>query len=407
MLRLSLLSKVFSLGIILVLVSVCPAQSQNDDSNDKDVPKVTVTATPSGGAAPLIVNFFSQTKNFRGDTLYYDWDFGDGGSGTGISPSHTYEAEDAYSATVVVTSNKNNETATDSSIISVAAGVSLLQVLHSNSHPTRVTRGPDGYLYVTDPKVGSVFIYDDWLQIVGELKGLVHPVGVAVGSDGRIFVGNAGAENVEVYSSAGEYLFAIGSDRFGGIPSDDTPIPTPRDIALDQDGNLYVVDTQNDVVRVYDTNGTWLRDIGGPGDGEANLSSPSAVTIAYRPDGNGGMMGELYVADRRHQVKVFDLQGNLNRYFGSSGSMWSGDWKNNFWRLQSLAVDGMGRLHTIDSYWNVVKILDAETGVFIDYYGSFGTEPGKLNVPLDIFISSGESVVTNYDNHRLEVFTLN
>jgi hypothetical protein len=66
----------------------------------------------------------------------------------------------------------------------------------------------DGY-YITDPRVGSVFIYDADLVLKAEIKGLNRPLGVAVDRDGNVLVGNDGRDNIEVYDPATGKLLAV------------------------------------------------------------------------------------------------------------------------------------------------------------------------------------------------------
>jgi glucose/arabinose dehydrogenase/PKD repeat protein len=66
-------------------------------------PTVVATAAPTEGSAPLTVAFSSSgTVDPEGDTLAYAWTFGDGGTSTQPSPSHTYTANGAYSARLSV-----------------------------------------------------------------------------------------------------------------------------------------------------------------------------------------------------------------------------------------------------------------------------------------------------------------
>src|SRR6185312_11601974 len=57
-------------------------------------PTAVATRTPASGASPLPVSFdASGSTDPNGDTLSYDWDFGDGNAhGSGAKPSHTYTA---------------------------------------------------------------------------------------------------------------------------------------------------------------------------------------------------------------------------------------------------------------------------------------------------------------------------
>ena len=267
-----------------------------------------------------------------------------------------------------------------------------LALKNANDYPTRLTWGPNGKLFVSNPMVGSVFIYDAEMNPLGELKGLDTPLGVAVDDGGNIYVGNDGRDNIEVYSAIGEKLLTIA----------DVNLLMPNDLALDYDGNIYVADSQSDIVRVYDPNGSVL---GGIGEGE--LHFPAALTIHYSANANGQVIGRLYVADQRHYlVQVFDLEGNFLWSFGAevSEGMMGWYWKGKFARLQSLAVDGLGRIHAADCYLNKVQILDIQSGAYIDSYGLFGTEPNQLNLPLDIAINDlGQVAVTNYGNKRVEI----
>ncbi len=276
-----------------------------------------------------------------------------------------------------------------------APSASPLAVVHSNDHPTRLAIGPNGKIYVTDPKLGSVFIYPDPNGPTAELKSLGKPLGIAVDDAGMIYVGNDKNNSIDVYDSRGSRVTTIGR----GL------LKMPNDLAFDWDGNLYVADSANNVVWKFGPNGGVVRSIG-----DGRLDFPAAVEIAYYDDGAGGQIGELYVADRKHHlVQVFDLNGGFQRSFGGmpepGGMMgWTWEWEGKFVKIQSLAIDALGRLHALDCYMNNIQILDPVTGDYIDSYGIFGTEPGELKLPLDIAIDAyGNVIVANTDNGRIEI----
>jgi sugar lactone lactonase YvrE len=265
-----------------------------------------------------------------------------------------------------------------------------LAIVNQNNYPTRLAWGPGGSLYVTDAFTQSLFIYNPELFPVGELKGLASPLGVVVDSQGRIYVGNNGRDNVEVYAPTGNRIGTVGE----GL------IRMPNDLTLDGQNQLYVADSKNDKVWVFAEDGQ-SRVIG-----EGQLKFPSAVTIRNPADPPNA---ELFVADQgNYLIKVFDLEGNLLRSFGGRAKKkgYFGndlEWQGLFGRVQGLAFDAAGHLHALDCYLNRVQILNPQSGEFINVYGIEDT--ARLRVPLGLAIEpSGLIVVANSENRRLVWF---
>ena len=85
-------------------------------------PVARATATPPSGTAPLIVAFDGSTSSDAdGSIVSYAWTFGDGASGSGATPSHTYPAAGNYTAQLTVTDNQN-ATGTTTVAIAVSPG---------------------------------------------------------------------------------------------------------------------------------------------------------------------------------------------------------------------------------------------------------------------------------------------
>jgi DNA-binding beta-propeller fold protein YncE len=278
-----------------------------------------------------------------------------------------------------------------------------LSVVHTNEYPLRLALGPNGRLYVSNAQIGSVFIYEigpGSLNLIGELKGLDEPLGVAADLLGRIYVGRDDIDSVEVYDSAGYKVGVIGPGK----------VKMPNDLAFDRNGNLYVVESVSNRVYVYDPNGALLRSIGSGGDGDGRFRFPCSLLIWYRPDGFGGEYAELYVADQGHGlIQVFDLDGNFRRSFGGKATSGMMGWKlkGKFARLQSLQVDELDRLHGLDSHMGQIQILDPDSGDHITWYGTRGSDPGQLALPLDMVIKgTGQGIVANYGNKRIEIIPI-
>ncbi len=96
-------------GGVPVVVKVGSGSSIDNDFGlnvvDPNLPPVAdLSATPISGHPALLVNFDgSGSSDPDGTIVDYAWEFGDGNSGSGATPSHTYTAAGNYTATLTVT----------------------------------------------------------------------------------------------------------------------------------------------------------------------------------------------------------------------------------------------------------------------------------------------------------------
>jgi sugar lactone lactonase YvrE len=87
----------------------------------------------------------------------------------------------------------------------------------------------------------------------------------------------------------------------------------PRAVTISADGEVYVTDTGNKRVQVFDTEGTYLWEFGGAGDGLTQMNEPVGVGLNVTL---GADVGEVFVADTWNQrVQVFTLEGGFLRYW--------------------------------------------------------------------------------------------
>ena len=81
---------------------------------------------------------------------------------------------------------------------------------------------------------------------------------------------------------------------------------------MDKDGNVYVTDTFNDRVEMFDADGEFISTFGKNGDGPADFERPKGIAVDCD--------GHIWVVDAaQNLVKVFDQQGRLLIYFGGAG----------------------------------------------------------------------------------------
>lgn len=74
-------------------------------SQPNQLPSARIIATPTKGAAPLMVLFQAEAEDPDGEIISYGWDFGDGQGGSGQAIDHVYLAQGVYVVTLSVTDN--------------------------------------------------------------------------------------------------------------------------------------------------------------------------------------------------------------------------------------------------------------------------------------------------------------
>jgi DNA-binding beta-propeller fold protein YncE len=110
-------------------------------------------------------------------------------------------------------------------------------------------------------------------------------------------------------------------------------------VAVDKEGNLYVCDTLNDRIEVFDADGVFIRTWGKNGDGPGYFARPKGVAI----DSDG----HVWVADgMQDRVQVFTNEGQLLIVMGGHGLL-----PGQFQGLVSIASDNRrNRIYTSEIY---------------------------------------------------------
>ena len=130
-----------------------------------------------------------------------------------------------------------------------------------------------------------------------------NPFGVAVHyQTGNIFVADQSNQKVQVFNKDGKYLYKFG-DGAGKMNS-------PISIAFYKN-KVFVSQYGAGCLLVYDLNGTFLKQIGTPGNGEGQLSSPYGITI-------NESNGDIFVCDNANdRVQIFSQDFLFKSQFGN------------------------------------------------------------------------------------------
>ena len=291
-----------------------------------------------------------------------------------------------------ITSDKDlvNDTTFSQNVINFLAGSKPQP--NSIVEPMGLAISDDGQvLYVSDTGVQLVFIFDFGQKKFSRIEGLSHPLGLALDAQQNLYVVDQSTKQIKVYDRAGKELRSF----------TDKSLVRPTGIAIDrQRGNVYVVDTATKAsdehnVKVFSLEGKLLGHVG-VGQGNVPGAFEFATYITLDSDGN------VYVTDTLNcRIQVFDPNGKYARTVGGNG-----DTPGMFTRPKGIAVDSLGDLYVVDSGWSNVQIFNHQ-GQILMFFGGRGPMPGLLKNPTSIAIDKDNRIyVGDYINHRIEVYQL-
>jgi uncharacterized protein (TIGR03663 family) len=175
---------------------------------------------------------------------------------------------------------------------------------------------------------------------------------------------------------------------FGGPGSGNGQFAEPRGLAADGRGNLYVADTKNSRIQVFDASGNFVRAFGRKGSGDGELNEPCGVAVDSE--------GEIWVADTwNHRIVHFSPDGQFRAAFGDPDKSLFGP--------RALVVS-RGALFVSDT-GNKRIVRFGRDGKKTGEFGGNGNGPGQLVEPVGIAAdASGNIVVADTGNHRIQVF---
>jgi DNA-binding beta-propeller fold protein YncE len=111
-------------------------------------------------------------------------------------------------------------------------------------------------------------------------------------------------------------------------------------------------------------------------------------------------MGNLYVADTlNYRIQVFDSKGGFVRAFGTQG-----DRPGEFIRPKGIGVDSEGHVYVADAEFNNFQILTPE-GKPLLAVGTLGIQPGEFALVAGLYIDPKNQIYTSEMFHgRIQVF---
>ena len=158
------------------------------------------------------------------------------------------------------------------------------------------------------------------------------PNGIRLSKDGEIYVCDSNNHRVQVFNQDLKLLRIIGSHGTA-----DGCLRSPDDLDFDEAGNIYVVEQDNHRVQVLTPQGEHIRNIGQYGSGKGELSRPVSAAIHRNM---------VYVTDSvNKRISVFTTMGDFITTFG----------EGILTHPECIAIDDNGHIFVTDERTRVVK----------------------------------------------------
>ena len=219
-----------------------------------------------------------------------------------------------------------------------------------------------------------------------DLQHLCYPTGIAVDSAGDLLVADTSNNRVLGASAQGGVVVLEAGGQGPGFNGDGLPSPNamlnyPNDVAVNNAGSIFTVDTGNDRIRsggalqlISTTAGGYI------GDGKQALQSSLNLYSVYGEQVAFDAGGNLYISDYAdYRIRKVSSGGVITTFAGTGITGYSGDGGPATSATMNspggVAVDPHGNVYISDSYNQVVRRVDS-TGTITSFAGPFGEPLG-------------------------------
>ena len=255
--------------------------------------------------------------------------------------------------------------------------------------------------YVAVDRTGNLF-FSDWNHRIGKVDSegtittvagaanpgdgrsateaqLNFPSGVAVDVAGNLYITDDSNRRVRKVDTAGVITTVAGSGEYGfggdSGPATEARLASPRGVAMDGAGNLFITDQFNHRIRKVDVSGV-ISTVAGTGTrGFSGDGGPATEAHLNLPDGMAtDSAGNLYIADAgNHRIRKVDSSGVITTVAGSGDHGYSGDGgPATAARLRNprgVATDDAGNLYIADASNHRIRKADS-SGVITTVAGT-------------------------------------
>lgn len=262
--------------------------------------------------------------------------------------------------------------------------------------------------FATSRRATSIPLLAD--QAIGESANLNNPTGIAVDDQGRIYVADTMNHRIVIFDADGQQVQTIGS--FG---NGEGQFYEPRGIAVDEDGFIYVTDTWNARVVKLSAEGEWLLTWGTGDDMGTGDQRRAFVTDGSEASNNANELGlygprgiaidpsgNIHITDTGNKrIVVTDNEGNYLYQWGYGGSG-----LRQFNEPTGLGIDALGRVYVADT-WNSRVQVFTDVDSLAESWPVAGWSPGTYDDPSLTVSPEGQVLVSVPTEHQVMLLDRN
>jgi len=245
----------------------------------------------------------------------------------------------------------------------------------------------NGRIYVVDTGRQAVFVFDEksseffiWNEDRLNIS-FKSPVGIAL-AEASILITDSEQAVVYIFNAQGKIINTIGAGT----------LQRPTGIAYDPfSKRIFVSDTRDDNIKIYDLEGVLLDTIGGRGSKPGEFNRPTFLSFHNH---------KLYVADSLNaRIQIFNDQDEVIQSIGERGL-----YVGNFSRPKGVAVDSQGNIYVTESYYDYLLIYNP-AGELLMSIGGSGNKAGQFSQPTGVWVDDKDRVfVSDMLNGRVSLF---
>ncbi|HEY3755894.1 MAG TPA: SMP-30/gluconolactonase/LRE family protein [Opitutaceae bacterium] len=292
-------------------------------------------------------------------------------------------------------------------------------------HPAAVAVDASGNAYVADTSTQTIRKIVVSSQLVSTIGGTAdtpghgtsaffYPQGIAATSSGTVYVADTGNHEVKSVSGGGGSV-SLTAGALGTIGLADSGLLSssfnyPYGIAA-ANGNVYVADSGNNVIRVIGSTG--VSTLAGSGVAGSANGTGTAASFNNPSDVAVDSQGNVFVADTGNSlIRMITPSGVVSTVAGIAGTTGSNngpDATATFNQPQGLAVDGSDNIYVADTGNSVIRMITHQTGMVSTYAGTVGqtgsangSSGATFNRPTGVALdSSGDLYVADFSNNTI------